>query len=73
MYRIYEQKQLPELDDGLDEVAVNQRAATLLQRIQDEDPDLWRKITALPDGIRSALAARKSSEEAAPIATCRAP
>ena len=65
MYRIYEQKQLPELDDGLDEVAANQRAATLLQRIQDEDPDLWGKITALPDGIRSALTVKKSAEEAA--------
>ena len=66
MYRIYEQKQLPELDDGLDEVAANQRAATLLQRIQDEDPDLWRKITALPDGIRSALTVRKASEDTTP-------
>ena len=63
MYRIYEELLLPELDDGLDEVAANQRAATLLQRIQDEDPDLWRKITALPDGIRSALAVKKPSED----------
>ena len=66
MYRIYEEKQLPELDDGLDEVAANQRGAALLQRIQDEDSDLWLKITSLPDGIRSALAVRKSDEEAAP-------
>ena len=55
MYRIYEGKQLPEIEDGLDEVAVNQRAITLLQRIQQDDPDLWRTITDLPDGIRSAL------------------
>ena len=58
MYRIYEGKTLPEMDDGLDEVAANQRAITLLQRIQEEDPDLWRTITRLPDGIRSALPAR---------------
>ena len=55
MYRIYEGKKLPEIDDSLDEVAANQRAITLLQRIQDDDPDLWRTITGLPDGIRSAL------------------
>ena len=66
IYGIYGVQQLPELDDGLDEVAANQRAATLLQRIQDEDPDLWRKITALPDGIRSALTVGNPSEDATP-------
>ena len=55
MYRIYEGKDLPEIDDSLDEMATNQRAVALLQRIQANDPDLWRTITALPDGIRSAL------------------
>ena len=58
MYRIYDGKTLPEIDDGLDEVAANQRAITLLQRIQEDDPDLWQTITGLPDGIRSALTAR---------------
>ena len=58
MYRIYDGKTLPEIDDGLDEVATNQRAIILLQRIQEEDPDLWHTITQLPDGIRSALAVR---------------
>ena len=58
MYRIYDGKSLPEMDDGLDEVAANQRAITLLQRIQEEDPDLWQTITRLPDGIRSALGRR---------------
>ena len=58
MYRIYDGKALPEMDDGLDEVAANQRAITLLQRIQEDDPDLWQTITQLPDGIRSALPAR---------------
>ena len=64
MYRIYDGKTLPEMDDGLDEVAANQRAITLLQRIQEEDPDLWRTITELPDGIRSALPARTQQPSA---------
>ena len=64
MYRIYDGKTLPEMDDGLDEVAANQRAITLLQRIQDEDPDLWQTITQLPDGIRSALSARTEQPSA---------
>lgn len=55
MYRIYRDKALPDLDDGLDEVAANQRAIALLQRIRDADPDLWAEVEALPDGIRSAL------------------
>ena len=63
MYRIYEGKKLPEIDDGLDEVAANQRAITLLQRIQDGDPELWQTITNLPDGIRSALRARAARSE----------
>ena len=55
MYRIYEGKELPEFDEKLDEVAANQRAIALLQRIQEHDPDLWQTITDLPDGLRSAL------------------
>ena len=55
MYRIYSEKELPEMDDGFDELAVNQRAISLLQRIQDEDEELWQTIENLPDGIRSAL------------------
>ena len=55
MYRIYVDKQVSDEDDGLDEVAANQRAVALLQRIQREDPELWQTITELPDGIRSAL------------------
>ena len=55
MYRIYEDKELPEIDEELDEVSANQRAIALLQRIQEHDPDLWQTITDLPDGIRSAL------------------
>lgn len=57
MYRIYVNKQMTEDDDGLDEVAANQRAVALLQQIQREDPGLWQTITELPDGIRSALEA----------------
>ena len=56
MYRIYAGGALPETDDDLDEVAANQRAIALLQRVRREDPNLWDAITNLPDGIRSALA-----------------
>lgn len=55
MYRIYSEKELPEIDDGFDELAANQRAISLLQRIQEEDEELWETIENLPDGIRSAL------------------
>ena len=64
MYRIYDSMQLPEIDDGLDEVAANQRAMALLQRILDDDPELWRTIATLPDGIRSALQAGPAQAEA---------
>ena len=57
MYRIYEQKRLPEGDDALDEVAAHQRGIALLQSIQQTDAALWRTIEELPDGIRSALPA----------------
>lgn len=57
MYGIYS-GQMPEAEDGLDEVAANQRAIALLQRIQDDNPDLWTTIERLPDGIRSALVAK---------------
>ena len=65
MYRIYGQKELSELDDGLDEVAVNQRAVALLQRIHAEDPTLCQTITDLPDGIRSALKVPTKQDEEA--------
>ncbi len=63
MYRIYGEKELPDIDDGFDELSVNQRAISLLQRIQEEDEELWNTIQNLPDGIRSALAV-ESVEEA---------
>ncbi len=52
---IYDDREMPDLDDTLDEVAISQRAIALLQNIRSNDPDLWRMITELPDGIRSAL------------------
>ena len=61
MYRIYVNRELPEEDDVLDEVAANQRAVALLQRIQKEDPELWDTVVNLPDGIRSALNAGTKS------------
>ena len=63
MYRIYEQKRLPEQDDLLDEVASFQRGITLLQRIQQDDPSLWETIVKLPDGIRAALQVRGPEAE----------
>ena len=59
---IYDDRELPELDDALDEVAANQRAITLLQNIRGNDPGLWQTITGLPDGIRSALTCSNSSD-----------
>ena len=39
----------------LDEVSAAQHSQALLQRIQRDDPELWKTITELPDAIRSAL------------------
>ena len=61
MYRIYGEKRMPEPDDGLDEVAAHQRAVALLQRIREDNPELWATITSLPDGIRSALAVQANT------------
>ena len=61
MYRIYEGKELPDLNDELDEVAAGQRAQALLQRIQRDDPELWQTVLGLPDGIRSALKSQATS------------
>ncbi|MBI3980018.1 MAG: hypothetical protein HY331_17735 [Chloroflexi bacterium] len=63
MYRIYEQKRLPDQDDVLDEVSAFQRGVALLQKIQQEDPELWRTVADLPDGIRSALPVRAPTGE----------
>jgi HKD family nuclease/superfamily II DNA or RNA helicase len=59
MYRIYAEKKLAEDDDVLDEVASFQRGINLLQKLEKDDPELWETIINLPDGIRSALKARK--------------
>lgn len=65
MYSIYADKRLLDLDDGLGEVAANQRAISLLRRIQDSDPNMWDIITNLLDGIRSALSASPRLQHAA--------
>ena len=57
---IYDDLAMPELDDALDEVAANQRAIALLQNIRTNNPDLWRSVLELPDGIRSALTCNSS-------------
>jgi HKD family nuclease len=59
---IYDNLEMPELDDTLDEVAANQRAIALLQNIRSNDPDLWQTVTELPDGIRSALTCSRGSD-----------
>ena len=58
---IYDDRELPELEDSLDDVAANQRAIALLQSIRSNDPALWRTVTGLPDGIRSALTCTKGN------------
>lgn len=63
MYRIYEQKRLPDEDDLLEEVATFQRGISLLQQLQRDDPELWKTVTELPDGIRSALPSRAPRTE----------
>jgi len=55
MYRIYEQQRLPDPDQGFDGLAAHQRGIALLQQIQKANPDLWKIIESLPDGIRSAV------------------
>lgn len=64
MYSIYQKHELPETDDGIDEIAVNQRAVARLQRLLDEDPNLWSEIANIPDGIRSALAVEQEDSSA---------
>ena len=61
MYRIYSDREMPEEDDGFDEVSLQQRSAALLQRIRREDQGLWDLVTDLPDGIRSAFAVRSTA------------
>ena len=56
--RIYEEQSLPEEDDEFDELTATQRAIALLQHIKNNDPNLWKTVTELPDGIRSALPCR---------------
>ena len=59
MYRIYAQGELPDdaADDLLDAGAATQNNIALLQRIRNDDPDLYDHASRLPDGIRSAVIA----------------
>jgi len=68
MYRIYQEKKLPDADEGLDDIAAYQRGVALLQRIQAENPDLWNTILTLPDGIRSAVQISQGATEHAEAA-----
>lgn len=56
MYRIYAEQRLPEEEEtALDDVSAFQRGVSLLQQIQENDPETWKLLTSLPDGIRSAI------------------
>jgi hypothetical protein len=63
MYRIYAEKKYADEDDVLDEVASFQRGISLLQKLQNDDPDLWETVVNLPDGIRSAVASREAPSQ----------
>jgi|CXWL01.1.fsa_nt_gi superfamily II DNA/RNA helicase len=64
MYRIYVDKKLDDDDESiLDEVSSFQRGLALLQKLEQEEPDLWKIITNLPDGIRSALTAKSQKAD----------
>ncbi len=74
MYRIYGDAELPDADDGLDDVSVHQRAVATLQRIREQHPDLWRTIEQLPDGIRSALTVAPTTQAStSPAASSASP
>ena len=73
MYRIYDGKEMPDPDDGLDEVAASQRAQSTLQRIQRDDPELWQFMIELPDGIRSALSVQAPTTESVDERYAQAP
>ena len=60
---IYDDHVLPEAEDEFEELTINQRAISLLQHIKSTEDDLWRTITNLPDGIRSALAVQDTVSE----------
>jgi hypothetical protein len=64
MYRIYVKNQMPDdEDDSLDDIAAHQVGVALLQRLQEEDPDLWKIITTLPDGIRAARPVKRKESK----------
>jgi len=64
MYRIYVDKKLEDDEDSiLDEVSSSQRGLALLQKLEQDEPDLWKIITDLPDGIRSAVKAKSRKSD----------
>ena len=70
MYRIYVQGEMPDhdADDLMDEGAATQNNIALLQRIRDNDPDLYAKTASLPNGIRSAVIAPRGPHKGKTIA-----
>lgn len=67
MFRIYQDKRLPEGDDTLDEVAVHQRGISILQTLKQDEPGLWQEIVNMPDGLRAALPAKEGESRTSPI------
>ena len=56
IYAIYD-GEMPEEDDGIsDSLAVAQEANAVLNRIRREQPELWRRLWLMPDGLRAAMA-----------------
>ena len=56
IYVIYD-GEMPEEQDALsDSLALAQEANALLNRIRREQPELWRKVWLMPDGLRAAMA-----------------
>ena len=55
IYAIYDGEMLEEQDALSDSLAVAQEANALLNRIRREQPELWRKLWLMPDGLRAAM------------------
>ena len=56
IYAIYDGEMPEEQDTLSDSLAVAQEANALLNRIRREQPELWRKLWLMPDGLRAAMA-----------------
>ena len=60
---IYDELTLPDAEDQFEELTRNLNAIARLQQIRDNDTELWKTITDMPDGIRSALTFQQNADE----------